>query len=64
MINYRNAVMRFMVNATDPMLLPLRRIVPMAGAFDISPLVAFIILWLVQAAIAGTLLRGFPLVFF
>ncbi len=64
MFNYRNAAMRFMINATDPMLLPLRRIVPMAGAFDISPLVAFIILWLVQAAIAGTLLRGFPLVFF
>jgi uncharacterized protein YggT (Ycf19 family) len=25
---------------------------------DISPLIAFLILWLFQAAIAGTLLRG------
>jgi uncharacterized protein YggT (Ycf19 family) len=25
---------------------------------DISPIVAFLILWLFQAAIAGTLLRG------
>jgi YggT family protein len=64
MINYRNRVMRFMVNATDPMLVPLRRIVPTAGAFDISPIVAFIILWLIQAAIAGTLLRGLRLVFY
>jgi YggT family protein len=63
-INYRNRVMRFMVKATDPMLVPLRRIVPTAGAFDISPIVAFIILWVIQAAIAGTLLRGLRLVFF
>ena len=63
-INYRNRVMRFMVKATDPMLVPLRRIVPTAGAFDISPIVAFIILWVIQAAIAGTLLRGLPLVFY
>src|SRR5688572_25775070 len=63
-INYRNRAMRFMVNATDPLLVPLRRIVPTAGAFDISPIVAFVILWLIQAAIAGTLLRGFPLVFY
>jgi len=62
-INQRNRVMRFMVAATDPMLLPLRRIVPTAGRFDISPIVAFIILWIVQAGIAGTLLRGLPLVF-
>jgi YggT family protein len=64
MLSYRNRMMRFMVNATDPMLVPLRRIVPTVGAFDISPIVAFIILWLIQAAIAGTLLRGFPLVFY
>ncbi len=63
-MNYRNRIMRFMVNATDPMLVPLRRIVPTAGTFDISPIVAFIILWVIQAAIAGTLLRGFPLVFY
>jgi uncharacterized protein YggT (Ycf19 family) len=31
--------------------------------FDISPFVAFIILWLFQAAIAGTLLRGLRLQF-
>ena len=64
MISYSNRAMRFLVNTTEPMLGPLRRIVPPLGMFDISPIVAFIILWLFQAAIAGTLLRGLPTVFF
>lgn len=64
MVSYSNRVMRYLVNATEPMLEPLRRIVPLVGTFDISPIVAFIILWLLQAAIAGTLLRGWQIVFF
>jgi YggT family protein len=64
MVSYSNRVMRFLVNATEPMLGPLRRMVPPLGTFDISPIVAFIILWLFQSAIAGTLLRGMPLRFF
>lgn len=63
MISYSNPLMRFLVNATEPFLGPLRRIVPPLGTFDISPIVAFIILWLFQAAIAGTLLRGWQIVF-
>ena len=63
MISYGNRVMRFLVNTTEPLLGPLRRIVPPLGRFDISPIVAFIILWLFQAAVAGTLLRGWQLVF-
>ena len=57
MVGQRNALMRFLVAATDPLLLPLRRIIPPLGLFDISPLVAFLLIWLFQAAIAGTLLR-------
>lgn len=64
MVGYGNRVMRFLLNATDPLLIPLRRMIPPVGMFDISPIVAFIILWLFQAAIAGTLLRGWPLRFF
>jgi YggT family protein len=64
MVSYANRVMRFVVNATEPLLGPLRRIVPLVGTFDISPIVAFIIVWLFQAAIAGTLLRGWQIVFF
>lgn len=53
-----NRVMRFLNNATDPLLIPLRRMIPPLGMFDISPIVAFFILWLFQNAILGTLLRG------
>ncbi|SRR6266536_879247 len=63
MLSYSNRVMRFLVNTTEPLLGPLRRIIPPLGMFDISPFVAFIILWLFQAAIAGTLLRGLRLQF-
>lgn len=58
MISYSNRLMRFLVDMTEPLLGPLRRIIPPLGRFDISPLVAFFILWLFQAAIMGTLLRG------
>ncbi len=58
MVSYSNRIMRLLVNATEPLLGPLRRIVPPLGRMDISPIVAFLILWLFQTAIAGTLLRG------
>jgi YggT family protein len=64
MVSYSNRVMRFLVNTTEPLLAPLRRMVPLVGNFDISPIVAFIIVWLFQAAIAGTLLKGWQIVFF
>jgi YggT family protein len=56
-VSHRNRVMRFLVNATEPLLGPLRRIIPPLGMMDISPIVAFLIIWLFQQAIAGTLLR-------
>ncbi|MCA1576294.1 MAG: YggT family protein [Acidobacteria bacterium] len=58
MVSYQNPVMRFLVDATEPLLGPLRRMIPPLGRMDISPIVAFLILWLFQAAIQGTLLRG------
>lgn len=57
MIGLHNPLMRFLVTATDPLLVPLRRIIPPLGVFDISPMVAFLLIWLFQTAIAGTLLR-------
>jgi len=32
--------------------------------FDVSPIVAFLIVWVFQLAVAGTLLRGMRVVFF
>jgi len=58
MVSYSNRLMRFLVNTTEPLLGPLRRIIPPLGVMDISPIFAFIIIWLFQRAIMGTLLRG------
>ena len=55
-VSYTNRVMRFLVNATEPLLAPMRRLVPPLGVFDISPLVALLILWLLKTAVAAVLL--------
>jgi YggT family protein len=56
-VSYANRLMRFLVRATDPLLVPLRRIIPPLGMMDISPIVAFILIWLFKQAVAGTLLQ-------
>ena len=58
MVSQRNRIMRFLLNVTDPLLVPLRRMIPPFGMLDLSPIVAFILIWLFKAAIAGTLLRA------
>jgi YggT family protein len=63
-VTYGNRVMRFLINVTDPLLVPLRQMIPPLGMFDISPIVAFIIIFLFQQAIAMTLLRGWVPEFF
>lgn len=61
MLSYSNRLMRFLINVTEPLLGPLRRVVPPLGRFDISPIVAWLLLLLLQAAVRGTLLLGAPL---
>ena len=62
--SYSNRAMRFLTRTTEPLLGPVRRLVPHVGMFDISPIVAFLILWLLQALVVATLLRGWPVRFF
>jgi YggT family protein len=57
-VSYRNRVMRFLVNVTEPLLGPLRRMLPPLGWIDISPVVATLIIWFLLTAVSGTLLRG------
>src|SRR5438270_8727877 len=63
-MSYSNRLMRFMIRITEPLLATLRRTIKPVGMFDITPLVAFLIVWLCQLAVAGTLLRGWPVRFF
>ncbi len=62
--SYANRLMRFLIHLTEPLLGPLRRYLPTVGMFDVSPIVAFLIVWICQAAVAATLLKGWPTTFF
>jgi YggT family protein len=62
--SYTNRLMRFTVRITEPLMSPLRRLVPTVGMWDISPLVAYAIVWVCQMAVAATLLRDWPVQFF
>ncbi len=44
-----NALTVILGKITEPILAPLRRIIPMAGMFDLTPLVAIILLQLIAA---------------
>ncbi|HYV83534.1 MAG TPA: YggT family protein [Pyrinomonadaceae bacterium] len=57
-LSYTNRLMRFLIDVTEPLLGPLRRIIPPLGWLDISPIVAILILTLFQQAVAGTLLSA------
>jgi YggT family protein len=62
--SYGSRLMRFLIRSTEPLLAPLRRMIPPVRMFDISPIVAFIILYLLQAIVVRTLLQGREVQFF
>ena len=63
-LGYGNRWMRFLIRITEPLMDPLRRNIRPIGMFDISPIIAFLILWVLQAIVAATLLKGWPVHFF
>ena len=54
-----NPIVRFLHNATDPVLYRLRNLLPFlrAGTFDFSPIVLLILLSVVQQFIVGFLMQ-------
>ena len=51
-----NPVVQFLMKATDPVLEPLHRVIPSIGPFDISPVVALLVLQALQHFLIRTLL--------
>lgn len=45
--DWRNPLLRFLFDITEPILAPLRRIIPGAMGLDFSPMIAVLGLWLV-----------------
>ena len=50
-----NPVVRTIVRLSDPILAPLRRIIPPLGMLDITPLVALIALSIIEQIVIGLL---------
>lgn len=53
---YGNRWTRFVVNVTEPILGPCRRLIPSMGGFDFSALIVMFVIQLFQQAIVGTLI--------
>jgi len=49
-----NPIVNVIYQITEPILGPLRRILPRVGMFDFSPMVAIIILVLIQSALGSS----------
>jgi YggT family protein len=56
-VSSHNRLLHFLIRATEPVLAPFRRVIPPIGFMDISPIIVFFLLDLLQRAVAATLLR-------
>ena len=58
-ISYYHPVARFLIQITEPILAPLRRYIPPMGGLDFTPMVALLILWLVERVLYTLVLMLF-----
>ena len=60
-VNPRNQfvamVGEFLYRITEPVLRPIRRLLPNMGGIDISPLIVIVIIWFIQLVVLPVLLR-------
>ena len=54
-----NPIVQFLTRATEPVLRQLRKLVPpwKMGGFDLSPLIAILIIYFLEIAVVDTLVR-------
>ena len=50
-----NPIVQFLTRATDPLLFMIRRRIGVLGGFDVSPIVAILIIMFMQYAIVATI---------
>jgi YggT family protein len=50
-----NRIQRFLYDVTEPYLRIFRRLLPSMGAFDFSPIIAVIVLWVIEYALVRIL---------
>lgn len=56
-LDLRNPIVRLLDDLTEPILAPIRGILPSTGGIDFSPLVAFLVLSVVERLVLGLLLQ-------
>ncbi|HEU4562381.1 MAG TPA: YggT family protein [Longimicrobium sp.] len=49
----RNPIVQLVRNVTDPILEPIRALLPRMGMVDLSPMIAIFLIYLLQSLIAG-----------
>lgn len=52
-----NSVWRVLNQITEPILKPIRRVIPPMGGLDLSPIIVFIVIFFLQSFIANDLPR-------
>ncbi|MCY3656284.1 MAG: YggT family protein [Chloroflexi bacterium] len=57
-IDQNGAVVRALDSITEPLLEPLRRVVPRVGMIDITPMVAIILIFVISAMLRSSLASG------
>ncbi|MDR5683850.1 MAG: YggT family protein [Armatimonadota bacterium] len=57
-VDSRNPIVQLLVRLTDPVLEPLRRVIPPVAMIDISPIVALVLLEVVRRLVLGTLIAA------
>ncbi len=47
-VSYNNPIVQFIYAVTEPILSPIRRILPKTATFDFTPMVAIVIIFVIQ----------------
>lgn len=47
-VSYNNPIVQLIYAVTEPILSPIRRVLPKTGMFDFAPMVAIIVIFIVQ----------------
>ena len=52
-----NPIVQFLYRVTEPILMPIRRILPAMGGFDLSPIVALVGIMFIRSYVVRTLIE-------
>jgi YggT family protein len=58
-VDYRHPVIRAIIRITDPVLLPIRRVVPPLGGLDVTPIAALLLIEVARNLLVRVLVAAF-----